>query len=70
MTDTGIGMTPAEIAGLFRPFGQIDKTLSRRYEGLGIGLAYVHNMARLLGGSVAVASPPEGGSRFTVTLPY
>ena len=62
-------MTPAEIAALFRPFAQLDNTLARRREGLGIGLAYVYKMAELLGGSVAVASRPEGGSRFTVTLP-
>lgn len=69
VADTGIGMTPEEIAGLFRPFAQADKTLARRYEGLGIGLAYVHKMVELLGGAVAVASEPGKGSCFTVTLP-
>lgn len=69
VSDTGIGMTEEQIAGLFQPFSQGDKTLARRYEGLGLGLAYVYKMVELLGGTITVESIPEQGSCFTVLLP-
>lgn len=69
VADTGIGMTTEQMAGIFRPFYQADKTLTRRYEGLGLGLAYVHAMIQRLGGSVAVESSLGQGSCFTITLP-
>lgn len=69
IADTGIGMSEAEIAGLFRPFSQGDKGLARRYNGLGLGLAYVYKLVQALGGSIAVQSTVGQGSRFTVTLP-
>jgi signal transduction histidine kinase len=69
VADDGIGMSAAQVATLFRPFSQGEQTLARRFGGLGLGLAYVHEMVARLGGSVAVASEPGCGSRFTVTLP-
>ena len=69
VSDSGIGMAPEVIAGLFEPFSQADKSLARRYEGLGIGLAYVREMVARLGGAVTVESQPGEGSCFTVTLP-
>jgi signal transduction histidine kinase len=48
---------------------QGDGSLARRYEGMGLGLAYAQRMADRLGGAVTVASAPGQGSRFTVTLP-
>jgi signal transduction histidine kinase len=69
IADNGIGMTPAEIASLFRPFSQVDNSLSRRYEGVGIGLAFVRKMVELLGGAIAVQSKTGEGSRFSVMLP-
>jgi len=69
VTDTGIGMDAEQQAALFRPFVQGDRTLARRFEGLGLGLAFVYEMVTRLGGSITVASAPAAGSRFTVILP-
>ena len=69
VTDTGIGMDAEQQAVLFRPFVQGDQTLARRFEGLGLGLAFVYEMVTRLGGTVTVDSAPGTGSRFTVLLP-
>jgi PAS domain S-box-containing protein len=69
VADTGIGLSQEQLATIFAPFTQGDQTLARRFEGIGLGLAYVHEMAHRLGGAVTVASEPDCGSRFTVTLP-
>ena len=69
VTDTGIGMDPEQQAALFRPFVQGDQTLARRFEGLGLGLAFAYEMVARLGGTIAVDSEPGAGSRFTVLLP-
>lgn len=67
--DTGIGIAPDQLSKLFRPFEQLDGSLSRRYEGTGLGLAMVKRLAELHGGSVSVESELEVGSRFTVEVP-
>jgi PAS domain S-box-containing protein len=67
--DTGIGIEPDQIEQLFKPFVQLDSRLAREYAGTGLGLALVYRMVELHGGSVAVASEPGLGSRFTVSLP-
>ncbi|MFN8469128.1 MAG: ATP-binding protein [Caldilineaceae bacterium] len=69
VTDTGIGMDAEQQAAIFRPFVQGDRTLARRYEGLGLGLAFVYEMVTRLRGTVTVLSAPGAGSSFTVTLP-
>jgi PAS domain S-box-containing protein len=69
VTDTGIGISPAGLEQLFKPFSQIDSGLSRRFEGTGLGLAMVKLLAELHGGSVAVESTVGHGSSFTVWLP-
>ena len=69
VADTGVGMSPAEMEDIFSAFMQSDLTLARRFEGLGLGLAYVREMTARLGGTVAVESEVGRGSRFTVTLP-
>ena len=69
VADTGIGMSAEEMDGIFSAFRQSDLTLARRFAGLGIGLAYVREMAARLDGTVAVESEVGRGSRFTVTLP-
>ncbi|MFA7268388.1 MAG: response regulator [Sterolibacterium sp.] len=68
--DTGIGIGRSDAPRLFQPFSQIDSSLSRHYEGTGLGLAMVMKMAELHGGTVAVASEPGQGSCFTVWLPW
>jgi signal transduction histidine kinase/DNA-binding response OmpR family regulator len=68
--DTGIGIAEDDLPKLFKPFLQIDSSLSRQYEGTGLGLALVRRLAEAHGGSVALESTPGQGSRFSVTLPW
>ncbi|MCY7380253.1 MAG: PAS domain S-box protein [Gemmatimonadaceae bacterium] len=68
--DTGIGIAPEALERLFKPFSQIDSGLSRKFEGTGLGLAMVKQLAALHGGSVAVESTVGVGSCFTVWLPF
>jgi signal transduction histidine kinase/ActR/RegA family two-component response regulator len=68
--DKGIGIKEEDLARLFQPFVQLDSGLARESTGTGLGLALVAQMARLHGGSINVASEPEGGSRFTIVLPW
>ncbi len=67
--DTGIGMTPEQIAKLFKPFAQADSSTTRRYGGTGLGLAISRRFCRMLGGDITVTSEPGRGSTFTVRLP-
>ena len=67
--DTGIGMTPEQMARLFEAFAQADASTSRRYGGTGLGLAITRRFCRMMGGDVEVASEPGRGSTFTVRLP-
>jgi len=68
--DTGQGISPDLMPYVFDRFKQGDSETSRRYGGLGLGLALVKHLVELHGGSVAVESPgEEQGSTFTVNLP-
>jgi PAS domain S-box-containing protein len=68
--DTGIGIAPADLEKLFQAFVQIDSSLSRRYEGTGLGLVLVKQIVELHGGRVLVESQPGQGSCFTILLPW
>ncbi len=68
--DTGIGIDTRYLPQLFQPFSQLQANLNREYEGSGLGLALVHYLAELHGGSVAVESQVGKGSRFTLSLPW
>ena len=67
--DTGIGIPQERIDHIFKPFVQADGSLARSQEGMGMGLAYVDQMVRLMGGTLRLESTPGEGSRFTITLP-
>ena len=68
--DTGIGIAQKDLKQLFKPFIQLDSSLSRSYEGTGLGLALVYRLVQLHGGSVNVTSEINQGSRFTITMPW
>jgi PAS domain S-box-containing protein len=69
VSDSGIGVSPTDMAKLFQAFSQIDSTLARKFEGTGLGLAMVKQLAELHGGTVAVTSAEGEGARFAVWLP-
>ena len=69
VSDTGIGMTPAQLARLFQRFQQADVSTTRQFGGTGLGLALTKAFATLLGGAVEVSSIHGRGSIFAVTLP-
>lgn len=67
--DTGIGMTPEQLAKLFRAFTQADDSTARKYGGTGLGLALTRKFCQMMGGDVSVSSAPGQGSVFTIELP-
>src|SRR5207342_2912630 len=64
-----IGISPHNMAKLFQAFTQIDSSLSRQFEGTGLGLAMVKQLAELHGGTVAVSSAEGEGACFVAWLP-
>lgn len=69
VSDSGIGIAEDKLGLLFRPFQQVDASLTRRHEGTGLGLALTKRLAELHGGTVSVVSEENVGSRFRVWLP-
>eukprot|EP00927_Polykrikos_kofoidii_P021762 TRINITY_DN20509_c0_g1_i3.p1 TRINITY_DN20509_c0_g1~~TRINITY_DN20509_c0_g1_i3.p1 ORF type:complete len:2831 (-),score=586.96 TRINITY_DN20509_c0_g1_i3:233-7462(-) len=69
ITDTGIGISPSHVERIFEPFEQESGSVSRSFEGIGLGLAITREVARTHGGEVAVTSTLGEGSTFSVSLP-
>jgi signal transduction histidine kinase len=69
VTDSGIGMTEDEAVMALQPFRQIDSSLSRRYQGTGLGLPLTKSLVSLHGGAMDIKSAPGQGTTVTVWLP-
>jgi signal transduction histidine kinase len=69
VTDSGIGMSEADIEVAMAPFGQVDNSLSRSFEGTGLGLPLATRLAELHGGRLELKSTKGQGTTATVTLP-
>ena len=69
VADTGIGIPEAEQQTIFEPFRQMDESSVRQYGGVGLGLSIVRQLTEAMQGHIHVASEPNQGSIFTVTLP-
>jgi len=70
VTDSGKGIGPEFLGHVFDRFSQEDGSYTRRYSGLGLGLAIVRHLVEMHGGEVSAASPGEGcGSTFSASLP-
>ncbi|HEY9297714.1 MAG TPA: ATP-binding protein, partial [Phormidium sp.] len=67
--DTGIGISKDKWHLLFRPFQQVDTSLTRRHEGTGLGLVLTKRLAELHGGTVSLESEVDQGSKFRVWIP-
>ncbi|MGB0191256.1 MAG: ATP-binding protein, partial [Nocardioides sp.] len=68
VSDTGIGVPPAKVPGLFEPFTQADTSTTRVYGGTGLGLAICREIVQAMGGTIGYSDNPDGGAVFTFSV--
>ncbi|HNW92534.1 MAG TPA: ATP-binding protein, partial [bacterium] len=69
VADTGIGISADQLPNIYDRFYQADGSLTRRYSGIGLGLAIAREIVLAHGGEITVASTPNAGTTFTLRLP-
>jgi PAS domain S-box-containing protein len=69
ISDTGIGIAPADQVAMFEPFSQLDDSDTRAYGGAGMGLAIARHLVEVMRGQIGVRSVPSQGSTFWFTIP-
>jgi PAS domain S-box-containing protein len=67
--DSGIGISPEHIDALFQPFAQVENSLTRQFQGAGLGLSIVRRLVALMGGHITLDSVPGEGTAVHVVLP-
>ncbi|MEG4331929.1 MASE1 domain-containing protein [Microcoleus sp. AT9_A2] len=67
--DTGIGMSPEQLARIFEPFTQADSSTTKKYGGTGLGLTITKKFCEMMGGDITAFSEVDKGSTFTIRLP-
>ena len=70
VTDSGIGMTPSQIAGLFQPFAQASASTTRKFGGTGLGLAICKRIVDLMHGDISCQSEAGKGTTFTFSARF
>ena len=70
VSDTGIGMDQDDINKLFKPFSQVDSSITRRFGGTGLGLAISHDLLKIMGSDFKVSSESGQGSNFSFVLNF
>jgi len=68
--DSGVGIEKTQISDIFKAFTQLDMTLSKKYQGAGLGLSIVKKLVELMGGKIEVISEVNVGSKFSIEIPF